>query len=154
NAEPLFPILSTALPLRNGGSRDPRTGRRREMHPETAENAPPAVSVWRRLRLAAEIALLYIAAPIFIYDLVYVERVPLFRLLPWIFGVFALLLVLQRDRSWVWAFARLPRLQDLFSILVLFIFLGGALAWYAQENFPGRFLRFPRVAYDLWLQVM
>lgn len=123
------------------------------MHSPPIEHAPPA-SVWRRLRLAAEMALLYIAAPIALYDLVYVERIPLFELLPWVFGVFVILLILEPNRSWLWAFARLPRAQDLLSIAVLFLVLGGALAYYAKTNFPDGFLRFPRVAYDLWLQVM
>lgn len=121
--------------------------------PTFQDSASPA-SIWRRLRLATEMVLLYIAAPLLIYDLVYVDRIPLLELLPWVFGVFAILLVLERNLSWVKAFARLPRWQDLLSILALYAVLGGALAWYAYTYFPSGFLRFPRVAYDLWLQVM
>jgi membrane protease YdiL (CAAX protease family) len=111
------------------------------------------VSVWRKARLIVEMGLLYIAAPLLIYDLVYVERVPLFELLPWVFGIFAILLILERNWAWVSAFGRF-RIVDLFKVLVLWAILGGALAWYAQTYYPASYLRFPRVAYDLWLQVM
>jgi membrane protease YdiL (CAAX protease family) len=122
--------------------------------PDSQMRETAVLPVWRRLRLLAEMALLYVAAPVLIYDLVYVERVPLFELLPWVFGVFAILLILERDWSWGRAFARFIRWQDFLKIALLFAICGGALTWYAQTYYPAGFLRFPRVAYDLWVQVM
>jgi hypothetical protein len=106
------------------------------------------------LRLLAEIGLLYVAGPMILHDLVYEDRVALLKLLPYVLGGFAILLILEPDRSWAKAFVRLPRWQDLLEIAALFIVCGGALALYAKTYFPGGYLRFPTVAYDLWLRIM
>jgi hypothetical protein len=125
---------------------------------------------WRSLRLSVEMLLLFVAGPVVLYYLVYIpgkpwvpyvdqiadfsDRIPLFKLLPWVFGIFAVLLVLERDRSWIRAFTTLPRFRHVLYILLSFIVLGGALTWYAYTYYPARFLAFPRGNYELWLQVM
>ncbi len=108
----------------------------------------------RRVRLTIEMMLLYVAAPIVTYHFVYVERVPLFRLLPWAMGALVLLLVLERNYDWMRAFIRLPHFTDLLKILGLFVICGGALTFYASQALPQYFMAFPERAPNLWLRVM
>lgn len=108
----------------------------------------------RRARLLVEMALLYVLAPIAVYYLVYVEGVPLLRLLPWVLGVLLILLLLERDYAWALAFVRFPRVIDIVMIVGLFIICGGALTIYAANAFPQAFLTFPQRAPDLWVRVM
>jgi membrane protease YdiL (CAAX protease family) len=108
----------------------------------------------RRLRLTVEMALLYVAAPIAVYHFVYVERLPLFRILPWAMGALLVLLFLERNYDWTKALARLPRPADLLKVLGLFVICGGVLTLYAYHALPQYFLAFPERAPDLWLRVM
>ncbi len=108
----------------------------------------------RRVRLTIEMTLLYIVAPIVAYHFVYVERVPLFRLLPWVMGALVLLLVMERNYEWMRTFIRLPRFVDLLKILGLFAICGGALTFYAYKALPQYFMAFPDRAPELWLRVM
>lgn len=112
------------------------------------------MSHWRRVRLAIEVMVLFVIAPVVIYYFVYVERIPLFQLLPYVMGGLIILLLLERDRSWVWTFVTVPRFVDVLKVLGTFAVCGGAMAYYAYVYFPDSFLRFPNVAYDLWLRVM
>ncbi len=112
------------------------------------------MSGWRRGRLGIEVFLLYIAGPILIYHLVYIEHIPLLRLLPWLLGILVLLLLLDFDRAWLRAFLTFPRPAVVLQILGLFVVCGGALTLYAANVFPQYFLAFPQRVPDLWLRVM
>ena len=112
------------------------------------------MSNWRRVRLAIEIMLIYIIAPVLVYFLVYVRHVPLLALLPFVLAILIVLLFLEPDKSWLKAFYRLPHLADLASIFGLFIVCGGALTYYASYSVPQYFLVFPERAPGLWRKVM
>jgi uncharacterized protein len=112
------------------------------------------MSHWRRARLLIEMLLLYILAPIAVYYLVYIDGVPLLRLLPWALGGLLILLLFEKNYAWASAFVRFPHVVDIMMIAGLFIICGGVLTIYAANAFPQNFLTFPERAPDLWLRVM
>lgn len=112
------------------------------------------MSNWRRLRLAIEIILIYLIAPVAVYYFVYVRHIPLLQLLPWVLIALIVLLFLEPDYSWLKAFSRFPGFYALLKITGLFIICGGALTIYAYHSFPQFFLLFPERAPELWRKVM
>jgi membrane protease YdiL (CAAX protease family) len=108
----------------------------------------------RRLRLAAEILLIFIGAPILITYAIYAIRVPLLFVLP------PLLLAFVGYLLWDRTFLVRRELSSGFSLAVFagivltFLILGAAIAYGAKEVHPGSFLSFPRRAPDLWLTIM
>jgi uncharacterized protein len=109
---------------------------------------------WRRVRLMVEVILLYALVPVAIYHFVYIDRVPLLKLLPWVLGPLLILLFLGRQDSWTDSFFRLPRFRDVLNIVGVFVICGGALAIYTYFRYPQLFLAFPERAPELWLRVM
>ena len=115
---------------------------------------PKPLSLARRSRLLAEMGALYLLAPLGIYALVHIGRLPLLHVLLPVFVLFVLALSLDRSFSWreqLWAGIPLAQLRQ---ILVKFAVIGGAIALYAYLWTPESFLAFPRYRPELWMTVM
>lgn len=121
--------------------------------PALAGDRPRASVAWR-VWLTAEMLLFYVATPIALYSLLYDARVPLFVLLPPVFLFFILFLTIDPSFSWRETLGRGINFKDLASIAGILAVAGPALTVFAWYDVPGRFLAFPRYAYDTWLMVM
>jgi membrane protease YdiL (CAAX protease family) len=108
----------------------------------------------RRLWLTIEMLLLYVAAPLGVYSLLYDYRIPLFQILPVIFVIFVVILTADRAFSWREALSRGIDLKTLASILLIFALGAPLLALFARYDSPTRFLAFPLYAQNIWLMVM
>lgn len=108
----------------------------------------------RRIWLTIEMLLLYVGAPIAVYSLLHDYRIPLFKIFPWVFAVFVIVLTLDRGFSWREALSRGISLKALASILGIFAVAAPLLTLFAWHDSPNRFLAFPRYAQDVWLLVM
>ncbi len=108
----------------------------------------------RRVRLIAEIAALYIVAPLAVYHLVYSHQIPLLRLLIGIFTLFIVFLTFDRSFSWFKMLAKGFSIWQGLQILVFFLIFGGAIAAYAAEYHPDRFLAWPRRDPDSYYFIM
>jgi uncharacterized protein len=107
-----------------------------------------------RVWLTIEMLLLYAAAPLAVYRLLYDFHLPLFAIFPAIFAVFATILTLDPGFSWREALSRGVSLKALASIVLVFAITGPVLAFYAWQEHPEGFLAFPRYAQGLWVMVM
>lgn len=107
-----------------------------------------------RIWLTIEMLLLYVGAPIAVYSLLHDYRIPLFKIFPWVFAIFMVVLTLDRGFSWREALSRGISLCTLGSILGVFAVAGPLLALFAWHDSPSRFLAFPRYAPNVWLLVM
>ncbi len=112
------------------------------------------VTAGRRIWLAIEMVLLYIAAPLGVYSLLYDYRIPLFRIFPVVFLVFVVILTLDRQFSWREALGRGITWRELGSILGIFSIAGPLLALFAWHDNRAGFLAFPLYRQDLWLMIM
>jgi uncharacterized protein len=108
----------------------------------------------RRVWFTIEMLLLYVGAPIAVYSLLHDYRIPLFKIFPWVFVVFVIVLTLDRGFSWRKALSRGISLRTLASILGVFAVAAPLLTLFAWHDSPSRFLAFPRYAQDIWLLVM
>lgn len=108
----------------------------------------------RRLWLTIEMLLLYVAAPLGVYSLLYDYRIPLFQILPVIFVVFVVILTVDRNFSWREALSRGIDMKTLASIFIVFAIGAPLLALFARHDSPARFLAFPLYAQNVWLTVM
>jgi hypothetical protein len=108
----------------------------------------------RRGWLTLEMVAVYVLTPLALYVLLYRYRVPLFALLPPVFGAFIVLLLLDRSFSLWNTVKRGIRFRDLASIAAIFAVAGPAIALFAYYDRPESFLRFPRNAFNVWLMVM
>jgi hypothetical protein len=114
----------------------------------------PATSPWRRLRLALELAVIYLGAPFAVSTAVHAHGVPVFiALMPVLLGMIALLLIdptfsLLKELSRGFGFA------TLLSILAVFLIGGGAVALYVAKVHPGWFLEFPRSRPEAYKKIM
>jgi membrane protease YdiL (CAAX protease family) len=114
--------------------------------------APPARA--RSLRLAGELGILFIAAPLAISYLVHAQKISLILLLqPVLIG---LILYLLWDRSFSLRreLSRGFALSELTSIAAIFLVVGGALALFVWWFQPTQFLTFPRNRPVFWAAVM
>jgi CAAX protease family protein len=108
----------------------------------------------RRIRLAIELALIFIGAPLAIIFAIHELRLPLFIVLQPVFiGFIAYLLwdrtfLVKRElrRGFGW--------RDAVKILLTFVIAGGLTALVMWRFFPSNFLEFPRRVPQLWLIVM
>ncbi|MEE9590187.1 MAG: CPBP family intramembrane glutamic endopeptidase [Hyphomicrobiaceae bacterium] len=116
--------------------------------------ALPALSPTRRLWLMAEMALLYLVAPMGVYVLVYGYGTPLFMVLLPVFVIFATILTIDGDFIWRKLLTTGIKWAELAQIIALFLVAGAAIAWFAWKTVPGLFLLFPRRLPELWLIVM
>lgn len=116
--------------------------------------ASSRISIKRKLWLMTEMIVLFGLTPILIYTMLYEYRIPLFQILPPVFFTFIVFLTLDRSFSWRKTLSIGIRLKDIVSIIIIFAIAGGALVIFAQHDVPGRFLAFPRYAYDIWIKVM
>jgi membrane protease YdiL (CAAX protease family) len=112
------------------------------------------ITAARRIRLAAEMLLLYVGAPILVYSLVRHHGYPLFQILPVVFALFVIVLTLDRRFSWREALSHGMSLRTLASILAIFCLAAPVLTLFAWHDNPRGFLRFPRYAQDTWIMVM
>lgn len=92
--------------------------------------------------------------PIAVYSLVYRHHVPLFKLLPLVFGTFIVVLMFDRSFSWRVALRRGVTLRELAGIIAIFAVAGPAITLFAYHDSPDSFLRFPRYAPQIWIVVM
>ena len=115
---------------------------------------PKPLSLARRNWLLAEMSALFLLAPLGIYALVHIGRLPLLHVLLPVFILFVLALSLDRSFSWrelLWAGIPLAQLGQ---ILAVFAVLGGGITLYAYLWTPESFLAFPRYRPELWMKVM
>jgi hypothetical protein len=112
------------------------------------------LSARRRVWLAIEMLLLYIAAPIGVYSLLYDYRIPLFQIFPVIFILFIVILTMDRNFSWRGALTRGISLRELASMLGIFLIAAPILTLFAWHDSRARFLAFPLYAQNVWLTVM
>lgn len=120
---------------------------------EHTSSLPPLEGRQRWLRLA-EMALLYLGAPVVMTWLIFGLRLPLFLVLqPVLLGVIALLLidktfVVRREIAGGFGWATLG------SILLIFAIAGAAITWGASALYPERFLDLPRNRFGLWITIL
>lgn len=114
----------------------------------------PKAGKLKRSWLIVEMLVFFVGTPIAVYSLLYQFRVPLFTLLPPVFLFFILLLTFDRSFSWRETLGTGIRLIDLASIIAILAIAGPAIALFAYNDVPQRFLAFPRYAYDIWVMVM
>jgi hypothetical protein len=114
--------------------------------------APPARA--RSLRLAAELALLFIAAPLAITYLVHAQKISLILLLQPVLIGLILFLLWDRGFSLKRELSRGFALSELTSIAAIFLVVGGALALFVWWFQPAQFLTFPRNRPVFWAAVM
>jgi hypothetical protein len=114
----------------------------------------PAGAPGRRARLVAELAVLFVGAPLAVWYAIAVHRVPLFLVLPPV--LVALLGFLLWDRTFhvTRELARGFDARELASILAVFLVAGGAVAAGVYLTRPDAFLAFPRYRPRLWAAVM
>lgn len=113
-----------------------------------------APGVGRRLRLAVEIVLIFIGAPILITVAIYALRLPLLFVLPPLLAAFVAYLLWDRTFLLKRELSRGVSLAALAGIVLTFLVLGAAIAYGAKETHPASFLSFPRRVPDLWLTIM
>lgn len=132
----------------------PLRDRQKQAVPDKAETECAEIGKLKRAWLLVEMLAFFVATPIAVYSLLYEFRIPLFKLLPPVFLFFILFLTFDRSFSWRRTLGNGIRLIDLASILTIFAIAGPAIALFAYNDIPQRFLAFPRYAYDLWVTVM
>jgi hypothetical protein len=108
----------------------------------------------RRVRLFAELALLFIAAPLAIATAIQAFQVSLFLMLVPVLAGFALYLACDRTFSLARELACGFRLRELASIAALFLVVGAAVSAWVWLNRPAEFLAFPTYRPALWAAVM
>jgi hypothetical protein len=111
-------------------------------------------SVPRRVRLAGELALLFIAAPLGMHWLVHGEKIPIFVALVPVLAVALILLAadptfhIRRElsRGFGW--------RSLLTITAVFAAGGGAATLWITHHHPGWFLEFPTNRPDTYARIM
>lgn len=108
----------------------------------------------RRRRLIAELAVLFIGAPLAMTLAVYGLHIPLFMVLPPVLGVFVLYLLWDDTFHVRGELNRGFGLTQLLAILGLFVVAAALVALFVALAMPTSFLSFPRQAPRLWLIVI
>ena len=108
----------------------------------------------RRVRLLAEMAGIYLLAPLCAYVLVHVAGVPLLGVLGPVFLLFVLILAFDRTFSWRDLLGTRVSKAEFVSVFRLFAVLGSGIVVFAYLWSPQNFLSFPRRTPELWLAVM
>lgn len=117
-------------------------------------HAVASPSLARRVRLAAEVALFFVAAPLLLRYAVFELRLPLFLLLPPLFIGFIVYLLWDRTFS-VWReLKRGFSFAQLGSMLAIFLVAGGCVAAFIAQEMPRQFLSFPRQRPELWMVIV
>jgi membrane protease YdiL (CAAX protease family) len=108
----------------------------------------------RRARLFAELAFVFIAAPLAMAGAIQWFRVSLFLMLVPVLIGFVLYLLCDRTFSLARELARGFRLRELGSIAAMFLVVGGTVTVWVWVNRPAEFLSFPIYRPELWVMVM
>jgi membrane protease YdiL (CAAX protease family) len=108
----------------------------------------------RRVRLVAELGLVFIAAPIAVSYAIQGLRVALFLMLAAVLAGFLLYLFYDRSFSLARELSRGFRLRELVSIAAVFLVVGGIVTAWVWLNRPVEFLAFPSYRPELWAAVM
>ena len=111
------------------------------------------LGLWRAWRIA-EMALLYVGAPLAMHHAVHQERIPLFVALLPVLAVVLAILAFDRTFSLRREAARGFGWRTLLSILVVFAVGTAGIAAWLQEHHPGWLFEFPRNRPDLWLMIL
>jgi membrane protease YdiL (CAAX protease family) len=108
----------------------------------------------RRLRLIAELLVIFVSVPLLLAYIVHELRFPLFLALPPLFA--ALILYLLWDDSFrvTRELSRGFPLSELASILAIFLIVGGAVTAFVQQEMPETFLSMPRYRPALWVTIL
>lgn len=110
---------------------------------------------WKwRTWLFVEMMVIFISAPLLVYELAYTYRYPLLEALLPLSLPFILFLFIDKNFSWLRLLGTWFSFKVALEILVIFIVLGGLLSYWAWESSPSRFLYFPNARFDLWLKIM
>ena len=118
------------------------------------EKAIVSPGLGRRLRLAFEVVLFFIGAPIAVTFALHELRLPLFVVLQPILLAFIAYLLWDQTFNVKRELSRGFGLKELVFILLTFSVLGGAVALMTSRLFPALFLEFPRERPRMWLTVM
>lgn len=108
----------------------------------------------RCFQLACEIVLFFVIAPIAMHCAIHKWGMPLFLVLQPVLIAFILFLVWDPTFKVTRELTRGFSLGDLFSILVIFIGVGGAVTVFVAQAMPGQFLSFPRNRPETWSRIM
>ncbi len=108
----------------------------------------------RRLRLVAEMVIIFIGAPIAVTYALYTFRLPLFFVLPPL--MLSLIAYLLWDRTFhlTKELARGFSLRTLAVIIITYVVLGTAIVYAAKTLNSAGFMAFPRYAPRLWMTIM
>jgi membrane protease YdiL (CAAX protease family) len=117
-------------------------------------SAVQPVSPLRRLWLALELLLMFVAAPLAMDWVIHSYRIPLFVALLPVLALFVILLLADRTFSLKRALLKGFGWIDLLLILVLFAAMTPVILAAAQHLVPGSYLGFPKRAPRLWLIIM
>lgn len=121
-------------------------------HPPAAAEAP--IALRRRIRLWAELVLLFVVAPPLVFLIARQLDVRVFVVMAAVLPVFIVLLIGDRRFSWRATFAAPARMRDFAHVLALFVPVAAAVILLVYLFLPGRFLALPRYRPDLWLTIM
>ncbi len=108
----------------------------------------------RRIRLIGELGILFIVAPLFMRYVVYNHQVPLYYALPPVLGLMLALLFFDPTFKLGREFKTKISREALFSILMIFVIFGGALAVWVATAMPERFFELPRTRSTRWLKLL
>lgn len=127
--------------------------------PSSTPSDPPAavrapVARGRRLRLWAELVLLFVVAPPLVFLVARALEVRVFVVMAAVLPIFVVLLIGDRTFSWRTTFAGRLRARDFAEVVALFVPVAAVIALLAYWFLPGRFLALPRYRPDLWLTIM
>jgi len=114
--------------------------------------AQPAAG--RRIQLLIEIGVFFLVAPILITYAVYGLRLPLFLVLQPVLLAFIVYLLWDGTFLLRRELARGFPIGELFSMLAMFLIVGGALTAFVAQEMPRSFLSFPRYRTGVWATVM
>lgn len=122
--------------------------------PSAPDTREPVVSRGRRVRLWAELVLLFVVAPPAVFLIADALNVRVFVVMALVLPIFIVLLIGDQSFPWRTTFAGRLRLRDFAEVLALFVPVAAVIAALVWWYLPGQFLGLPRYLPGLWLTIM
>lgn len=116
--------------------------------------AVAAPGLARRVWLAAEMAVLYVGTPLLIGYAVHILRIPLFEVLQPVLLLIILCLLADKGFRVVREMTRAIPARELFSIVAVFLMVGGSITVWVHEQRPDLFLDMMHDRPRLWRLIM
>jgi membrane protease YdiL (CAAX protease family) len=108
----------------------------------------------RRWRLAVELGVLFIGSPLLITFALHALHIPLFLLLPPVLAGLVIYLLWDPTFHVRGELYRGFAISELWSILAMFVIVGGSVAAFVAQQMPTMFLNLPHVAPRLWVFIL